>query len=108
MNARTHEPTTKEHRLDLHAEYVAQSSAGYDASLTLHPREVQALATRLRAISAIAAVLQAGDSLDVCVLGDYMRGGLIEAIDVMSGDAQGVLSVAHDRATKNAAKGITA
>lgn len=105
MNARTPELSSTEHRLDLHAEYMAQRSAGYDASLTLHPNEVQALAIRMRAISAIAAVLQAGDSFDVCLLGDYMRGGLIEAIDVMSGDAQGVLSIAHDRATKNAAKG---
>ena len=88
--------------LDLHLEYRTQRSCGFLVDLTLRCTEVQSIAIRMRGITSIAAVLQAADVVDVCTLSDFMRGGLIDAVDALAEDVQNLLHKANDRAKKTA------
>lgn len=86
--------------LSLHDEYHLAKQCGYDIDLQLSKFEVQDIAMHLRGISSIAAVLQVEGGHANCVLGNFMRCGLTEALDILAMGAQARLQDAHERATK--------
>ncbi|WP_234263103.1 hypothetical protein [Hydrogenophaga sp. NFH-34] len=71
--------------LDLHEVCREQRACGYDNDLHLRSRDVQTIATRVRGIQAISAVLLVDDSLD-CTLGAHLRYGLVGAIHALAAD----------------------
>lgn len=100
-------PINEDHVLDLHEEYSAAKTCGYDIDQILRFTDAQQIAARMRGISSIAAVLQVESGTSSCRLSDYMRGGMIEAIDALAIDVQIILERSNDRAhaaAKQAAK----
>lgn len=91
-------PINEDHVLDLHDEYSAAKTCGYDIDQILRSFDAQRIAARMRGISSIAAVLQVENGTSSCRLGDYIRGGMIEAIDALAGDVQDILERSNDRA----------
>ena len=92
-------------RTSLHDVYQQQAECGYDKDLLLPRFTLQSIAARLRGISAISAVLLAGEGADVS-LGDWMRPGLIEAVGVIAEDAQRILIDERDKYASEAKKGL--
>lgn len=90
--------------IDLHAIYRMQSQAGYTHGVYLHAHQVQDMASRLRSISAISAVLVAGCDPEMFKMSGWMQGGLFEAIHVIASDAQAAIERAHDSAVKEQGK----
>lgn len=84
--------------LDLHDLSQSLHAAGYNNALTLNPMQVQNMAASLRGIGAITAVLIAGNDTDELKLGEWMRGGLIDAIDQLAFCIAADLEQANDRA----------
>ncbi len=86
--------------LDLHELYHQQSERGYTRTLTLYPCQVQSIAARLRGITAITAVLIAGDDSETLELGSWIRPGLIEAVHALARNATSTLYSANESAIK--------
>lgn len=84
--------------LDLHAMYHQQASCGYTRSLLLVPHTMQSISARLRGISAIGAVLTAATDDESLVIGEWMHGGLLDALRYLAADALADLDRANDRA----------
>ena len=92
--------------LNLHAMYRQQASCGYTRSLLLVPHTVESIAARLRGISAIGAVLTAATDDESLVIGEWMHGGLLDALRYLAADAHADLEHANERATNAAQKEV--
>ena len=73
--------------LNLHAMYRQQASCDFTRSLLLMPNTVESIASRLRGISAIGAVLTAATDDESLVIGEWMHGGLLDALRHLAADA---------------------
>lgn len=87
-------------QLDLHRIYREQVACGYTHTLTLSPQQAQSLAARLRGIAAITGVLIAAstDYEDAPTLGNWLQGGLLDALGSLAFDAQDDLELASELA----------
>ena len=85
-------------KLNLHDAYHYAIKCGYTRDLRLHQYQAQQMASQLRGISSITAVLMT-DSLDV-TLGDWMRMGLVEAVHALANDSASILEHANQMAEK--------
>ena len=92
--------------LDLHAMYRQQASCDFTRSLLLMPDTVESIASRLRGISAIGAVLTAATDDESLVIGEWMHGGLLDALRHLAADAHAALEHANERATNAAQKEV--
>ena len=88
--------------LNLHAMYRQQASCDFTRSLLLVPHTVESIAARLRGISAIGAVLTAATDDESLVIGEWMHGGLLDALRYLAADAHADLEHANERATNAA------
>ena len=88
--------------LNLHAMYRQQASCDFTRSLLLMPDTVESIASRLRGISAIGAVLTAATDDESLVIGEWMHGGLLDALRYLAADAHADLEHANERATNAA------
>ena len=84
--------------LNLHAMYRQQASCDFTRSLLLMPNTVESIASRLRGISAIGAVLTAATDDESLVIGEWMHGGLLDALRYLAADAHADLERANERA----------
>lgn len=88
--------------LDLHDLYRLQHSAGYHHKLTLLPHEAQRIAANLRGLSAINSILIASSDSQSMVLGEWLSGGLFDAIGSLIDNTQIILDrncdIAHQQA----------
>ena len=91
--------------LNLHAIYRQNRACGFDVATELRHHEAEGLAGRLRAISALSAVLltTGGPEVD---LGPYLQHGLVDAIRFLASDAMDDLEHANERATNAAQKEV--
>ena len=87
--------------LNLHAIYRQNRACGFDVATELRHHEAEGLAGRLRAISALSAVLLTTGGPEV-ELGPYLQHGLVDAIRFLASDAMDDLEHANDRATNAA------
>ena len=92
--------------LNLHDMYRQQASCDFTRSLLLTPNTVQSIAARLRGISAIGAVLTAATDDESLVIGEWMHGGLLDALRHLAADAHAALEHANERATNAAQKEV--
>ena len=92
--------------LDLHAMYRQQATCDFTRSLLLVPSTVESIASRLRGISAIGAVLTAATDDESLVIGEWMHGGLLDALRYLAADAHAALEHANERATNAAQKEV--
>ena len=92
--------------LNLHAMYRQQASCDFTRSLLLMPDTVESIASRLRGISAIGAVLTAATDDESLVIGEWMHGGLLDALRHLAADAHAALEHANERATNAAQKEV--
>ena len=92
--------------LNLHAMYRQQASCDFTRSLLLTPNTVESIASRLRGISAIGAVLTAATDDESLVIGEWMHGGLLDALRHLAADAHAALEHANERATNAAQKEV--
>lgn len=92
--------------LNLHDMYRQQASCDFTRSLLLTPNTVQSIAARLRGISAIGAVLTAATDDESLVIGEWMHGGLLDALRYLAADAHADLEHANERATNAAQKEV--
>ena len=92
--------------LNLHAMYRQQASCDFTRSLLLMPDTVESIASRLRGISAIAALLTAATDDESLVIGEWMHGGLLDALRYLAADAHAALEHANERATNAAQKEV--
>ena len=88
--------------LDLHELFQAQEACGYDFPLPAN--RAQALASSLRGINANPAGLMA-DTGEVMKLGNWLQGGLLEAVHRLAWDATVNMEHANDYARKQAERG---
>lgn len=85
-------------QLDMHRAYQRAAECGFTKDLLLHSSQAQNIAARLRGIDAITAVLMVDDgAIDV---GEFIRGGLIEAVRALADDANSMLESINTRAQK--------
>ena len=84
--------------LNLHAMYRQQASCDFTRSLLLMPNTVESIASRLRGISAIGAVLTAATDEESLAISGWMRGGLVDAVRYLAADAHADLERANERA----------
>ena len=87
--------------LNLHAIYRQNRACGFDVATELRHHEAEGLAGRLRAISALSAVLLTTGGPEV-ELGPYLQHGLVDAIRFLASDAMDDLEHANERATNAA------
>ena len=92
--------------LNLHDMYRQQASCDFTRSLLLTPNTVESIASRLRGISAIAALLTAATDDESLVIGEWMHGGLLDALRHLAADAHAALEHANERATNAAQKEV--
>lgn len=85
--------------VDLHKEYNLNAHCGYARDLRLPESEAQSLASRLRGANAVTAILMTEGAENVS-LGGYLRGGLLDALHCLIGDAMAALEHANDEASK--------
>ena len=91
--------------LNLHAIYRQNRACGFDVATELRHHEAEGLAGRLRAISALSAVLLTTGGPEV-EIGPYLQHGLVDAIRFLASDAMDDLEHANDRATNAAQKEV--
>ena len=91
--------------LNLHAIYRQNRACGFDVATELRHHEAEGLAGRLRAISALSAVLLTTSGPEV-ELGPYLQHGLVDAIRFLASDAMDDLEHANERATNAAQKEV--
>ena len=84
--------------LNLHAMYRQQASCDFTRSLLLMPNTVESIASRLRGISAIGAVLTAATDDESLIIGEWLHGGLLDALRYLAADALSDLDRANERA----------
>lgn len=96
---------TDEQNLNLHAACRDAAECGFSRELTLHPMDAQKVAARLRGVVAIGALLTA-DTVQFD-MGNWLRGGLAEAVRALATDAQNVLEKANTEA-QNREKSLAA
>lgn len=89
--------------LNLHDVCLEQRACGFDNGLHLLSHAVQTIATRVRGIQAISAVLLVDDSLD-CTLGAHLRYGLVGAIHALASDTEADFEQANEAAMKEHTK----
>ena len=89
--------------LDLHDLCDTQTACGFTNDLTLSAREVQAVTARLRGITAISALFIAAGDSEALKLGEWMQGGLTEALHALAEDAHSVLEWRNEKAKKGGA-----
>lgn len=79
--------------LDVHDRACRYASCGFENDVLLRGSEIAAIARRMRGIGAIAAVMAAEDSgaTPGMLLGDFLRGGLIDAVAMLAWDADAAL-----------------
>ena len=94
-------------RLNLHDVYRKQKQCDYTRDLVLHSHSAAPLAGRLRGSQAVSSVVLAGEGLDVS-LGEWLRSGLIEAIQHLAEDSYSDLETLKDHAdhASKAEKGV--
>ena len=90
--------------VDLHDLHRQQSQGGYDNPLNLERCEASSMAASLRGLIAVTAVLQAGMDTDCIKLGDWLKGGLLDAVHELATSTQYTLEAANSRAEKEIAK----
>jgi len=105
MAIQTVNQEAEEQNFNLHAACQDAAECGFSRALTLHPKDVQKVAARLRGVVAIGALLTA-DTVQFD-MGDWLRGGLAEAVWALATDAQNVLEKANTEAQKRE-KSLTA
>lgn len=88
--------------MDMHQQYHLNTHCGYTRDLRLPESEAQSLASRLRGANAVTAILMTEGTENVS-LGGYLRGGLLDALDCLIGDAMTALEHANDEASKEEA-----
>ena len=88
--------------VDLHHEYSLNAHCGYTRDLKLPACEAQSVAARLRGANAVTAILMTEGTENVS-LGGYLRGGLLDALHCLIGDAMVALEHANDEASKGGA-----
>lgn len=93
-------PQHQSQAVNVHDLFLEMSACGYTHSLTLSDTEAKGIASRLRGISAVSALLIAGGDEDSLELGDWMRSGLLEALHALADDAGSFLSRSNTRAQK--------
>lgn len=86
--------------VNLHGLYRYQSECGYENDLTLSAYQVQNITRRLRGIRAITGVLMAAGCREDLSLGDYLEGGLKDAVYALVCDAGEDLEQANAKARK--------
>lgn len=91
-----------EQPFDMHREYQLNADCGYARDLRLPESEAQSLASRLRGANAVTAILMTEGAENVS-LGGYLRGGLLDALHCLIGDAMAALEHANDEASKGGA-----
>lgn len=91
-----------EQPFDMHREYQLNADCGYTRDLSLPACEAQSVAARLRGANAVTAILIAEGAENVS-LGGYLRGGLLDALHCLIGDAMAALEHANDEASKGGA-----
>lgn len=102
MAIQTVNQATEEQNLNLHAACRDAAEHGFSRNLTLHAHEVQRLSARLRGVVAISALLTA-DSIQFDI-GDWLRGGLSEAVRALAEDARDVLEEVDHQARQKEMK----
>lgn len=86
-----------EQPFDMHREYQLNADCGYTRDLKLPACEAQSVAARLRGANAVTAILIAEGAENVS-LGGYLRGGLLDALNCLIGDAITTLEQANNEA----------
>lgn len=86
--------------LDLHELAQFREEGGYEHAIMLSPCSVQTMARRLHAITAVARVLAVETDVEAITLGNWMRGGLIDAISALARDASADLEQMNEHARK--------
>ena len=81
---------------NLHDEYASNHACGFVQDLHIPNHMAANLDAALRGIAAVCCVLRAKS--DALTLGDYIRGGLTDAIAMLANHAQGSLEHARDKA----------
>lgn len=99
-SAQTHTQDEESEPVNLHGLYRFQSECGYDNDLTLSAYQVQNITRRLRGIRAITGVLMAAGFREDLSLGDYLEGGLKDAVYALACDADADLEQANAKARK--------
>ena len=77
--------------VDIHAQYMHHSVGGFEYALLLRPVCVQSLAANLRGIRAIVAVLSVESGSGDIELGEWIRSGLVDAIDALALSSSAIL-----------------
>lgn len=96
MATQTVNQAAEAENLSLHEACRDAAECGFSRKLTLHPHDVQKVAARLRGVVAISALLTA-DSMQFDI-GDWLRGGLADAVRALATDAADVLEKANHKA----------
>lgn len=89
--------------LDLHALYLQQSACKYVHGVYLTQPEAKAIATRLSGIAAITSVFIAASDSETLVLGEWLHGGLLDAVQALTWDISDCIEQAGDRKKGGAA-----
>lgn len=90
-------PTQTDDAVNLHEIYQQNSACGFNRALHLCTDDVQSITSRLRGIRAITALLIATANSEAVDMSEWMRGGLVEAVHVLTGDAHTILERANER-----------
>lgn len=104
MAIQTVNQAPEEENFNLHAACRDAAEHGFSRNLTLHAHEVQKVAARLRGVVAISALLTA-DSVQFDI-GDWLRGGLAEAVRALAEDARDVLEEIDHKARLKEKKAV--
>lgn len=102
MAIQTVNQAAEEQNLNLHAACRDAAEHGFSRNLSLYPHEVQKVAARLRGVVAISALMTA-DTVQFDI-GDWLRGGLSEAVRALAEDAMGVLEEVDHKARQKEMK----
>lgn len=71
--------------------------------MNLEQCEASSMAASLRGLVAVTAVLQAGMDADYIKLGNWLKGGLLDAVHELAVSTQYTLEAANSRAEKEGA-----
>ena len=89
--------------LDLHGLYRQQAACGYTHGINLSSHQAQAIAARLRGITAITSLFIAATDSEALTLGEWLRGGLVEAVHTLAWDVSRDMEEANNRKKGGAA-----
>ena len=84
--------------LNIHEEHLRVTACGFDRDLTLKADTVQSVAQHLRGIIAVSAVLSI-ENQDI-TLGEWLRCGLVEAVQGLAFNAYSQLDRVNTHARK--------